>query len=103
MSRPHPPRRHLGESGNGDADQLIDALISREAIPADIRRIGIAGDPAARLVEVAAEQNASLLVIGSGHMPEGVSATLSQGASDHVAHYAPCPVVLVPPDMPAPT
>jgi nucleotide-binding universal stress UspA family protein len=81
-----------------DAGHLIDVLISRVTAGTDIGRIVITGDPAKSLVELAAKQNASLLVIGSGGK-RAVSAALTGSVSRHVANNAPCPVVIVPPTL----
>lgn len=53
------------------------------------------GEPAAALSDVAREQNADLLVVG--RRGAGIVERLVMGSvADRVAHYAPCPVLIVP-------
>jgi nucleotide-binding universal stress UspA family protein len=51
------------------------------------------GDPAHRLVDAAAAENASLIVVGS----TGPRSSLLGSISAEVSRRAPCPVVVVPP------
>ena len=53
------------------------------------------GEPAAALADVARDQNADLLVVG--RRGAGIVERLVMGSvADRVAHYAPCPVLIVP-------
>jgi nucleotide-binding universal stress UspA family protein len=51
------------------------------------------GQPADRLVAMAAEEKATLIVVGS----EGPRAALDHSISDEISRRASCPVVVVPP------
>ncbi|HSG79180.1 MAG TPA: universal stress protein, partial [Acidimicrobiia bacterium] len=53
------------------------------------------GEPAAALADVAREQDADLLVVG--RRGAGFVERLVMGSvADRVAHYSPCPVLIVP-------
>jgi nucleotide-binding universal stress UspA family protein len=86
----------LREEEERDATQLIDALLSGAAAGANVRRLIARGPTAKTLVDLAAREYASLLVVGSGRKGP-VFAALSGSVPSHVAKHAPCPVVLVPP------
>jgi len=59
------------------------------------------GDPVAGLHTVGREEDAGFLVVGSRGR-SGLGAELLGSVSAHVAHGAPCPVVIVPPDSARP-
>ena len=52
------------------------------------------GDPAAALLDAA--RGAALVVVGSRGLG-GFSSLLLGSVGHHVAHHAPCPVVVIPP------
>ena len=55
-----------------------------------------AGDPATKIIEVAAEIGADLIVIGTGDR-SWLSRVFAPSVSDKVVHNAPCPVLVVRP------
>lgn len=75
-------------------DELLDA-VEEQAPGVDVERTFVAGHPASKLVELAAD--ADLLVVGTrGH--GGFAGLLLGSTSQQVTHHAPCPVVIVPGD-----
>jgi nucleotide-binding universal stress UspA family protein len=58
-----------------------------------------AGDPAQKIIEVASEIDADLIVIGTGDR-SWLSRVITPSVSDEVVHNAPCPVLVVRPDTP---
>jgi len=52
------------------------------------------GDPGEAIVDAAAAEHASLIVLGS-HGRHGVDRAIYGSVSDHVVRHAPCPVVVV--------
>jgi nucleotide-binding universal stress UspA family protein len=56
----------------------------------------VIGDPAARVVEVAREIEARLIVIPS-HGRTGLQRMVLGSVAEHVARFAPCPVLVLPP------
>lgn len=63
--------------------------------------VGI-GDPAGQLIDISAEQDAGAIVVGSRGRGR-VTAAILGSVSVEVVHRARCPVVIVPPDLPAHT
>ena len=55
-----------------------------------------AGDPAQKIIEVAEEIEADLIVIGTGDR-SWLSRVITPSVSDEVVHNAPCPVLVVRP------
>ena len=81
-----------------DANQLIDALLSRAVSGTDVSRVVTPGAPAETLEQLAAQEGAQLLVVGSAG--KGALAALLKGSvSQHVVSHAPCPVVVVPAEL----
>ena len=86
---------------DGRADEKIDAiagrlgLLTRAASDVDCGAHWLVevGHPADRLVAVAANTNASMIVVGS----HGSRSSLLGSVSADVSRRAPCPVVVVPP------
>jgi nucleotide-binding universal stress UspA family protein len=88
----------LREEEAKDADQLIDALLSRVVSGTDVSRVITPGAPAETLEQLADTAGAQLLVIGSAG--KGALGALLRGSvSQHVVGHAPCPVVVVPPEL----
>jgi nucleotide-binding universal stress UspA family protein len=84
------------------ADELIDALLSRLALGADVKRVVTRGTPEKALEELAGAERAQLLVIGCSG--KGALGALFRGSvSQHVINNARCPVVVVPPELRIPT
>jgi nucleotide-binding universal stress UspA family protein len=75
------------------AGQLLDAALA-ETLGADaaVDRVVTEGSPGDVLVEAA--QGADLVVVGSRGRG-GIKSALLGSISTHVAHHAPCPVVIV--------
>jgi len=76
----------------------MDALLRRTADSLRARGVEVVGhlrrgDPADALMDVAAEHEARLIVVGPRHL--GGSGLLQSSVSDDVAHRAPCNVLLV--------
>ncbi len=89
--------------------QLDDPLTS--TVPLEARRIAwahgasaktilVAGDPARVIVAVAGDLGADLLVVGS--KPRLISSAVAAKTRRWVHAHAPCPVLPVTPDRPAP-
>ena len=55
------------------------------------------GDPVESLAEVASDEDAELLVVGSSE-PRGLASLVPGGTAKALIRKAPCPVVVVPPD-----
>jgi nucleotide-binding universal stress UspA family protein len=90
----------LKEEREREANELLDGLLAEHAPRLVARRVLISGSASTALEKVARDESASLLVIGSAG--KGALATaLSGSVSRHVATHAPCPVVVVPPEVSA--
>jgi nucleotide-binding universal stress UspA family protein len=74
-------------------DGVVDATDAK-GLPAPIERILHVGDAATGILETA--QAADLVVVGSRGLG-GFSGLLLGSVGHHVAHHAPCPVVIIPP------
>ena len=82
------------EAGKTVLDQLVAELHLGEGVASQV----LVGDPSERLREFAAHEGASLLVVGSrGRGP--LRSALLGSVSSALAAEAPCPVVVVPPNM----
>jgi nucleotide-binding universal stress UspA family protein len=80
------------------ADELIDAVLSRLVLGADVKRVVTRGTPEETLEELAGKERAQLLIIGA--TGKGSLAALFKGSvSRHAIGHAPCPVVVVPPHV----
>jgi nucleotide-binding universal stress UspA family protein len=88
----------LREEEKEQADELIDAVLSRLVLGADVKRVVTRGTPEKTLEELADVERAQLLVIGTSG--KGCIGALLRGSvSQHVVSHAQCPVVVVPPDL----
>jgi nucleotide-binding universal stress UspA family protein len=85
-------RREVGE---------LRALVERQGFAPYTRVYLPSGDPAEELVRTAKEFDAELIVVGSRGLLEVGCAVLG-GVSSALMRDAPCPVVVVPPDVAAP-
>jgi len=83
----------LADSAQASLDLAVDT-VAAEAPDVTFERRCLEGPPALTLVEEA--KDAVMLVVGSrGH--GGFLGLLLGSVAHHVAHHAPCPVVVVPP------
>jgi nucleotide-binding universal stress UspA family protein len=89
-------QERLRDEERADAGDWIDALLTHVIPDTDVRRILTRGAPARTLDEIAAQEDAQFLVVGSAG--KGVLGTLLRGSVSHdLISRAPCPVVVVPP------
>jgi nucleotide-binding universal stress UspA family protein len=88
----------LREEENEHANELIDGLLARLVPGAAVKRIVTRGTPKETLEELAGVERAQLLVIGTSGKGS-LGALLRGSVSQHVISHAPCPVVVVPPDL----
>ena len=79
-----------------DAEALVSQIVEEEGLGDDVALRVEIGKAAERIVELARQENAVLVVLGSRGRGDLSSAVL--GSVSHVvAATAPCPVVIVPP------
>lgn len=79
------------------AQQTLDAVVDgadTSGLPVPVERICHLGDAASGLLATA--KGADLVVVGSRGLG-GFSGLLLGSVGHHVAHHAPCPVVIIPP------
>jgi nucleotide-binding universal stress UspA family protein len=77
-------------------DRLLERAVHEHNLEAE-RRVEV-GEPAEALAQIAAEEAATLIVVGSrrkGRLRPG----LRSGLAGELAASAPCPVVIVPPSL----
>jgi nucleotide-binding universal stress UspA family protein len=79
-----------------DAERLLDRLSEREGLNGDAERRAEAGDRASTLARVAAEEAASLIVVGARSQGRR-RRTLLSGVAAELNATASCPVLVVPP------
>jgi nucleotide-binding universal stress UspA family protein len=91
----------LREEEKEHADELIDAVLSRLVLGADVKRVVTRGTPERTLEELADVERAQFLVIGTSGK-RSIGALLRGSVSQHVVSHARCPVVVVPPDLARP-
>jgi nucleotide-binding universal stress UspA family protein len=77
-------------------DAVVDA-VDESGLAAPIVRTVTAGSPANRILEIADENGAALIVLGSRGRG-GFAELLLGSVSQQVSHHARCPVVIVPHD-----
>src|SRR5918998_6754798 len=87
---------HAVEEPVAEAEELLEPLRARLPRGEDAQMRLVEGSPAERLIELADEEDAELLVVGSRGRGALSSAVLG-GVSRKVARDARCPVVVVPP------
>jgi nucleotide-binding universal stress UspA family protein len=81
-------------SGNADADAMLARAADHVDRPVDVRAVE-AASPARALHEIAEQERAALLVIGSSHRGR-IGRVLPGSTGDHVLHETPCAVAIVP-------
>jgi nucleotide-binding universal stress UspA family protein len=77
-------------------DRLLERA-AREHHPRAERRVEV-GDPAEALAQIAAEEAATLIVVGSRRQGR-LRPSLRSGVAEELAASAPCPIVIVPPPL----
>jgi nucleotide-binding universal stress UspA family protein len=82
----------LSDNAFGEARADVAAAVRQLGTPAR-QRVEI-GDPAETVCQVAAEEKADLVVVGS-HGKGWARRALLGSVSDHVIQHAPCPVLVV--------
>src|SRR5918996_2914012 len=87
---------HAAREPVDEAEELLDSLRARLSGADDTSMRLVEGSPADRLIEVADEEDAELLVVGSRGRGALSSAVLG-GVPRKVARDARCPVVVIPP------
>jgi nucleotide-binding universal stress UspA family protein len=85
---------YLEEGARTTLDEFVDGT-DTTGLPRPPDRILSLGDPASALVDIA--DGADLVVVGSRGLG-GFTGLLLGSVSHHVAHHAPCPVVIIPPE-----
>jgi nucleotide-binding universal stress UspA family protein len=90
-------QQRLREAERHDAEELLDGIAREHALGPDVRRRAEIGHAADRILEVCADEDAELVVLGSRGRG-GLKAALLGSVSSKVAAHAPCPCVIVPPD-----
>lgn len=92
-----PPRvyRELLTGAHEDAEASLEALVADGTAPAlKVRRRVVEGSPAARIVDVAAEEAVDLVVVGT-HGRSGLDRVFLGSVADRVVRTAKCPVLTV--------
>jgi nucleotide-binding universal stress UspA family protein len=85
---------NLGRRGG---ERLLEEAARRQRVQVE-NRVEV-GDPAETLARIAAEEAASLIVLGSRRRGR-LRPRLRSAVADELAAAAPCPVVVVPPATP---
>jgi nucleotide-binding universal stress UspA family protein len=79
-----------------DAEALVAQIVEEEGLGADVEARAEIGPAADRILDIARQEDAVLVVLGSrGH--GNVASAVLGSVSHAVAANAPCPVVIVPP------
>ncbi len=87
---------HVTDSGQPLSRDLATVASLHGFPPATRERVEW-GDPVESLAEVASDEDAELLVVGSSE-PRGLASLLPGGTANALIRKAPCPVVVVPRD-----
>ena len=93
----YPGDRELVQPAQAAAQELTDKVLAALSgpRPESVTVQAVSGIPAEALMEVAVNQNADMIVLGS--RGAGGFARLALGSvTSQVAHHAPCPVVIIP-------
>jgi nucleotide-binding universal stress UspA family protein len=77
-------------------DRLLERAVREHNLQAE-RRVEV-GEPAEALAQIAAEEAATLIVVGSCRQGR-LRPSLRSGLAGELAASAPCPVVIVPPSL----
>ena len=93
----YPGDRELVEPVRVAAQEMTDKVLAALSgpRPESVTVMAVSGIPAEALMDVAANMNADMIVLGS--RGAGGFARLALGSvTSQVAHHAPCPVVIIP-------
>jgi nucleotide-binding universal stress UspA family protein len=90
------PADRISEMSEQLAERLLSAFCKRAASRSQIRAFVESGDPASRVVEVAKNWRADLIVMGS-HGRGTIKGLVLGSVSKAVLRRAPCPVLIVRP------
>lgn len=82
-----------------DAESLLERIVQETGLDPEVRRRAAVGNTAQRIVACCADEEASLVVLGSRGRG-GVASALLGSVSSEVAAKAPCACVIVPPTAP---
>jgi nucleotide-binding universal stress UspA family protein len=93
-------QERLREAELHDAKSLLARLAQEAGLDPAVRHRAAIGAAGQRIVDVCAEEGASLVVLGSRGRG-GVASALLGSVSSEVAAKAPCACVIVPPAAPA--
>ncbi|MGH9739090.1 MAG: universal stress protein [Candidatus Acidiferrales bacterium] len=88
------PADRLAEMSENAAIQLLVSFREQVHSGVEVRDFAEPGKPASKIVDVATEWLADLLVIGS-HGRGRIEGALLGSVSQEVLHHAPCPVLVV--------
>jgi nucleotide-binding universal stress UspA family protein len=92
------PARVAHEAGEAEGLAMLDAVCDAIGGGAAVRHVVRYGDPARRVSMIAEEAQAELIVVGARERGGGRDALLGS-VSSRLAADAPCPVLVVPPDL----
>ena len=82
----------VGERGHGE--RVLEKATLDLAKDTPVRTLVEGGDPPSRILEVAEQENADLIVVGNKGM-RGLRRMFLGGVPNHVTHHAPCSVLVV--------
>ncbi len=88
------PADRLTEMSERVAKHLLATFRERTAAPSSVPEFAEPGKPASKIIEVATNWPADLIVMGS-HGRGKIQGLLLGSVSQEVLHHAPCPVLVV--------
>ena len=91
-------QQRLHEEERRDAESLLDSVASELGLPPDVRKRTEIGSATEWILAACRDEEATLVVLGSRGRGSLRSALLGS-ISTEVAAKAPCPCVVVPPDV----
>ena len=90
-------QQRLRAEEHEEAEAVISRVVAAAGLPADIRTRAEIGAVGERIVEICAEEDATLVVVVVGSRRRGgLKAAVLGSTSQHVVGNAPCPCVVVP-------
>jgi nucleotide-binding universal stress UspA family protein len=88
-------QERLRAEEHDEAEAVITRVVAAAGLPSDIRTRAEIGAVGERIVEICAEEDAALVVVGSRRRG-GLKAAVLGSTSQHVVGHAPCSCVVVP-------